>query len=111
MDRGLRLKAAREAAGLSQQYMAEQMGCSRQLIGSIESGGNVSVDQLETMCVHYRCACDSIVFGSAADAPDDLMAREFAKLEPAVRDRIWMLYQVFMRRGAAFDTAPSLPRG
>lgn len=101
-ERGRRVAEARQLAGLSQTEVAERMGCSRQLIGSIENGGNMSVDQLETMCAMFGCSAESIVFGSVpeqAHLGDDI-AVEFKKLRPGLREQLWMLYQVFIRRGA-----------
>lgn len=108
-ERGRRARLARESAGLSQTDMGELMGCSRQLVGSIEAGGNMNVDQLEAYCVHGKCTSDSIVFGTPQELPDDdAIARQFAKLEPWLRDRLWPLYQVFIRP-AAREKAPSDP--
>lgn len=100
-ERGLRAKRAREAVGLSQSDMANRIGCSRQLIGSIEKGGNMNLEQLEAYCVHAKCSADSLMFGVPdEEQEDDAIARQFARLEPWLRARLWMLYQVFVRPGA-----------
>jgi transcriptional regulator with XRE-family HTH domain len=109
-ERGRRLLAARERAGFSQHYVAEQIECSRQLIGVIERTGKLSADQLASLCVLYGCSSDSILYGTAAEeASGDEFAAEFAKLSGPVRDRLWMVYQVFIRRGAQMAPA-ALPR-
>lgn len=110
LERGERLHKARTAANLSQTHVAEQLCCSRQLVGSWEAGGNITADQLGQLCVLYGCTSDSILFGTPQEAiAEDAAARELAKLEPALRTRLWMFYQVFIRRGINPDIsrAPS----
>jgi transcriptional regulator with XRE-family HTH domain len=112
-ERGRRARQAREAAGLSQSDFAELVGCSRQLIGSIEAGGAMSVEQLEAYCTHGKCTAQSIVFGTPEQAPptEDDVARQFAQLDPWLRERLWPLYQVFVRPGAKFgQRAPGVER-
>jgi transcriptional regulator with XRE-family HTH domain len=105
-ERGARAKRVRKAAGLSQSEMAVLLGCSRQLVGALERGGNMSVDQLQAYCIHGKCTPGYIVFGSEdgpaeAELTGDAVASEFAKLSPSLRARLWMLYQVFVRPGVA----------
>jgi transcriptional regulator with XRE-family HTH domain len=100
-ERSARLRQARISAHLSQQDMANRLGCSRQLVGVLEAGGNLSADQLEAWCVACSCSADTIVFGAPHDdCCGDEIAQQFARLEPGLRQRLWMLYQVFVRRPA-----------
>lgn len=110
-ERAARARHAREAAGLSQTDFAELMGCSRQLIGAIEAGGNMSVDHLLVYSVHGRVSTDSIVHGAPELAPphEHHIAEQFARLDPWLRTKLWPLYQVFVRpalrqQGAADPT-------
>jgi hypothetical protein len=81
------------------------MGCSRQLVGVIENGGNMSVDQLAAYCLHGRVSADEIVFGTPAQAaPHECdVARQFAAMDPWLRTRLWALYQVFVRPRSLTD--------
>lgn len=101
-ERGTRIDAALKKAGLSYTFIAEQMGCSRQLVGSWCAGGNISADQLGRLCLLARCSTDSIIYGTAdEDLATDPIAQQFERLEPVLRQRMWTLYQVFIRPGAA----------
>jgi transcriptional regulator with XRE-family HTH domain len=101
VERGARARHARESALLSQSEVAELIGCSRQLVGSIEAGGAMSVDQLVVYSVHGRTSTDAIVFGTpqAAGPEDKYVAEQFARLDPWLRAKLWPLYQVFVRQG------------
>lgn len=109
MERGERLQLARQRAGLSQSFVAEQLGVSRQLIGSWEKGGNITVDQLGQLCVLYGCAPAFVMFGTPEESTEP-QAQHIAALPQPLRGQLWMLYQVFLREGAATDLAraPSL---
>jgi Predicted transcriptional regulators len=105
--RGQRLRQARVNASLSQAQMATRLGCSRQLVGQLESGANLNADQLEKWCVACGCSSDVILFGApAAESPcEDPLTRQFAALAPDLRNKLWVYYQVFLRNGAP-DRAP-----
>lgn len=110
-ERGQRLQEARMRANLSQAYVAEQIGCSRRSVGLWEAGGNITCDSLAQMCVMYGCNAHDILFGAPHDEPtQDAVAQQFLQLEPGLRARLWMFYQVFIRRGVQPDLsrAPSL---
>ncbi|MDB5730728.1 MAG: Helix-turn-helix domain [Variovorax sp.] len=99
-ERGGRLRAARNAAGLTQKDMASILGCSRQLVGVLENGGKLSADHLKLWCAACGCSSETILFGSPdATSASEGVAQQFALLEPVLRARLWMLYQVFVRRG------------
>jgi len=101
-ERSKRLQDARLRAGLSQPHVAEQMKCSRQLVGSWERGGNISAEQLAALCVLYGCTSDEILFDRPESVlAEDGVAQQFMELKPGLRERLWMFYQVFIRRGAA----------
>lgn len=61
---GLRLQQARQAAGLTQQKLAEQTGLSTSCIDCIEQGSeHSSVDVLARICLALHLSADFVLFG------------------------------------------------
>lgn len=104
-ERGQRLARVRQAAGLSQTYIAEQIGRSRQVVGSWEEGGNISADDLSMYCALCGVTPNDVILGSPQELGADL-SRQFAAVPEPLRSRLWMLYEVFLRPGIA----PDIPR-
>lgn len=93
MDRdgiGKRLRQAREAAGFTQQELADRLKLQRSLIAQIEIGRSKRPRELEKIAKELNVSPAWLQFGTAAI--DDLTADEIQAaldlhdLEPAVRD-------------------------
>lgn len=92
-----RLRAAREAAGLSQGQVAKLMGMHRPTVSEIESGNRkVSAEEISKLASLY----DAKVTWLLGEAPDrasaddpklQLAARELGKLKPDDLDRLLKL--------------------
>jgi transcriptional regulator with XRE-family HTH domain len=110
LRRGNRIRLALKKAGLSHALLAEEMGCSRQLVGTWVAGGTMNVDQLAQLCLLAKCTPTSILYGEppaeifSGDGSKNRLeapaAEQFGRLDPWLRDRLWPLYQVFVRPGA-----------
>lgn len=92
-----RLRAAREAAGLSQGQVAKLMGMHRPTISEMEAGNRrVAADELTKLADLYDVKVTWLL-GESSDraSPDDprlqLAARELGKLKPDDLDRLLKL--------------------
>lgn len=113
-ERGARFRAARELAGMSQQYVAQHMKCSRSWIGLIEKGANISLEDAARLAVLYGVSLQSVAFADPVSLAKtgDAVAKQMlaAGLDPQLREKLWMLYQVFVRPGAQRESrAPRAP--
>ena len=77
-----RLKAARKALHLTQEFVANQMGMARTTIVAIEAGKReVSANELAAFAELYGTSMDELVHGRApAEGKTARFAREFAEL-------------------------------
>lgn len=51
-----RIKIARESRGLSQEALADKLGCTKQLISKYETGANIpSASNLAKICNVFEC--------------------------------------------------------
>jgi transcriptional regulator with XRE-family HTH domain len=92
-----RLRAAREAAGLSQGQVAKLMNMHRPTISEIEAGNRkVSTDELSLFAAHYDVK-ESWLLGKSPDRAEvsdpklQLAARELSKLKPEALDNLLKL--------------------
>lgn len=100
-SRGVRLRQARQRANLSQEAVGTVLNRSRSMVGAIERGeSDCTADQLLTLCRLYKCSADSILLGGD-DVPEDQVSvlQQLETIEPPLRHRLWMLYQLFIRPG------------
>jgi transcriptional regulator with XRE-family HTH domain len=99
-----RLRAAREAAGLSQGQVAREMKMHRPTVTEIEAGRRrVSVEELEQFAVLYGVGLAWLSCSEAGpvDPAEDrlqLAARELSRLKPEDLNRLLGLLQT-MRQG------------
>jgi transcriptional regulator with XRE-family HTH domain len=99
---GRRLRDARKSAKLSQHDVAAEFRCARQTVASWESGNSVpNALQVATMAILYGCSADCLLFGLAPQQAGQLPVGELDSMTPAVRRRLEVLWQVFVRTGAA----------
>ncbi len=77
-----RLKNARKYLGLSQEFVARQMGLSRPTISAIESGQRkVSAEELARFSELYGISMDELLNGSKDEQPEtEMFARAFSEL-------------------------------
>ena len=92
-----RLRAAREAAGLSQGQVAKLMGMHRPTVSEIEAGNRrVSAEELSRFANHYDVKM-SWLLGEASEGVEisdpklQLAARELSKLKPEALDSLLKL--------------------
>jgi transcriptional regulator with XRE-family HTH domain len=99
-EMAIRLRWAREQAGLSQGQVAHRMGMHRPTISQIEAGErNVRIDELDRLAELYGVSREWLVDGDRVlpgerDPRIQLAARELGKLKGADLDAILRLIQV-----------------
>jgi transcriptional regulator with XRE-family HTH domain len=90
----LRMRAAREQAGLSQGQVAKLIGCQRPTISEIEAGRRkVSADELKNFSTIYNVSI-SWLTGNNIDEDDievEIAARELSKLKKDDFDKVFNL--------------------
>lgn len=65
---GQRLKAAREARGLTQEMLAEKVDVSAQYISDVERGMvGVSLSTLKRLCLMLQVSSDQLLFGAGQE--------------------------------------------
>lgn len=96
----VRLRWAREQAGLSQGQVAERLGVHRPTVSQIEAGDrNVRLDEIDKFAELYGVSRDWLVDGDSvlsgeSDPRIELAARELSKLKREDLDAILRLIQV-----------------
>lgn len=77
-----RLRSYRDSLGLSQEYVAKQLGVSRTTITAIESGErNVLAAELDLISNIYGVTVEQILYGKQTQDEEVVMfARTFSKL-------------------------------
>ena len=98
-----RLRAAREAAGLSQGQVAKLLDYHRPTISEIEAGRRkVSGEELTRFASLYRVGDEWLTSAAVeSDAAEDrimLAARELSKMKDQDLDRLMSLLQMIRRR-------------
>ena len=67
--KNLRMKAARAAVGLSQAYLSQAVGVTRQTIGLIEAGGyNPTLNLCVAICKALRVTLNDLFWEDEIDA-------------------------------------------
>ncbi len=99
---GTRLRAAREAAGLTQAQVAKKIKMHRPTISEIEIGRRkVTTKEVESFALLYGIGVEWIVSGKRAVAETDdkilLAARQLSKMKTADLDRLMRLLQMLRR--------------
>ena len=88
----LRLRSAREAAGLTQAQVAKKLHLHRPTLSEIEAGRRrVTADELRAMAEVYGVSLEWLASGHSdgqADARILMAARQLGKLKPADLDRL-----------------------
>ena len=96
---GQRIKAAREAAQITQEELAKAVGCTAKHIGAIERG--IKTPRLDTFLIIANTTGVSAdyLLQDLLDRPIDALAGEFsaaaAFLEPEIRVRILRAIRAF----------------
>ncbi|MDB5318503.1 MAG: helix-turn-helix family protein [Phycisphaerales bacterium] len=104
-DIAVRLRWAREQAGLSQGQVAQRMAMHRPTISQIEAGErNVRIDEIDRLAELYGVSRDWLVDGDKVlpgerDPRIQMAARELGKLKGADLDAILRLIQVLRDNG------------
>lgn len=93
MSVSVRLRQAREAAGLSQGQVAKKLEIHRPTVSEIEAGRRkVSAQEIEQFANLYGVSVEWIVSGSTGDESADarilMAARELSKMNEADLDRL-----------------------
>ncbi|MHB8077473.1 helix-turn-helix domain-containing protein [Desulfosporosinus fructosivorans] len=94
-----RLKEARKNIGISQEYVAKQLGVHRTVITAIELGNRkVTSDELKTFSELYGVTVDELVNGSENESVEiKMFARAFSELSEVDKNEIMNLID-FKRR-------------
>ena len=83
---GARIKAARKAAGLTQEQLAERIGISPKNLSFIETGRfGVGLETLIRICTVLHVSADTLLFGQANGEPAALCRDLAARLGSAPR--------------------------
>ncbi len=96
---GMRLRAAREDAGLSQGQAAELLGLSRPAISELEGETRkLSAGELKRVAKVYRVSIDWLL-GTSSSQPDRvrIAARHLERLTPADREIVLRLVRSLQR--------------
>lgn len=81
---GEQLKAAREAARLTQEQFAEKIEVSPQYISDAERGVvGLSIATLKRACVALAVSSDQLLFGTTPEKRGDILAKKCAALTDA----------------------------
>lgn len=94
MDRKIhdRLKEARKKLGLSQDYVANQLGLGRGVITAIELGvRKIAAEELKMFSELYGVLVDELLYGNSANDEVKLFARTFSDLSETDRKEIMNL--------------------
>ncbi len=88
---GQRVRAARDAKGMSRRELSETSGVSLRFLAQLEAGdGNISIGRLETIATALECRIEDLV---GSGAPGDLQSR-FSQAPAAVQKRVLELLRV-----------------
>ena len=100
-----RLKEARKALHLTQEFVAKQMGMSRTTVVAIESGKReVSAKELAGFANLYGVSMDDLIHGKTpADEKTAMFARTFSELSAIDQAEIMNLMQFKKRSREGFN--------
>ncbi len=100
---GLRIRAARDSAGLTQEALAESLDCTAQYISDLERGvTGISVPMLRLLCLKLGISSDSILF---AGMPE----RDYLSLEEKCRSLTDEQYRLLAEIIGKYVEAVHLP--
>jgi hypothetical protein len=97
-----RIKKARVALHLSQDYVAKFLGVSRTAIVEIESNRRkVSADELGKLSALFQIPADELLNGRNVEAPVQMFARRFGSLDESDQQEILNLieFKRMMKKG------------
>ena len=78
---GERVKSAREAAGKTQEQLAECIDVSPQYVSDLERGVvGVSIPTLKKLCIALNVSSDRLLFGQAAEQRAAILAEKCSDL-------------------------------
>lgn len=93
-DLGTRLKKARLALQLSQEYVAEQLKIGRASVSQIELGNRkVSSEELAMFSRLYGIPADELLAGRPLTMPSQVFARKFDELDEVDKHEILSLME------------------
>lgn len=96
---GLRIKKAREAAHITQDELAQAVGCSTKHIGALERGIKTPSLDMFVVIANTLGASADLLLQDVLDKPVDALAGEFAAavspLEPQMQTRILKALRAF----------------
>lgn len=92
MDFGRRVRAAREAGGLTQQQMAERLGLTRSSVANIEAGRQRALLHVAaTIAAAIGAPAADLLPSDAAPTASPSIARDLKKLSDTNRQAVEML--------------------
>ncbi len=78
---GLRIKAAREGAGLTQEQLSERIDVTPQYVSDLERGVvGISTATLCRLCTELCISADSLLFGSRTENEVEEVAKRMSRL-------------------------------
>lgn len=99
---GLRLKAARESAGLSQIDVAQHFGVNKATVSAWETGiGDPGVYKLRQLSKLYRVASDALLWEDSLSPSAMQMAAEFDALTEKQRSLFRAMWMAFVAEAAS----------
>lgn len=84
LDIGQRIKSEREAAGFTQEHLAEMIGLGVKHISAIERGVvGISLTTLQKICTVLAISCDDLIFGKEVKKNDvQELTKRLERLSP-----------------------------
>ena len=93
-DLGMRLRKARQALQLSQEYVGQQLNIGRTAISQIEQGKRkVSSQELADFSKLYEISTDELLVGRPVEMPSQVFARRFSELDEIDQQEILNLME------------------
>lgn len=97
---GAIIQQKREAAHLTQEKLAERVGCTWRTITDIERGKvGMSIDMLLALCDQLHCTPNEVLLARPPET-DTHFARAFAALTPAQQRAIGVVMETYASGGA-----------
>lgn len=108
---GMRLKAAREAAGYTQQWVADHFSVIKQTVSAWETGGGMpDASRLRALAKLYKISSDAILFEDSLTSEAMQIGAQFDNLSDAQQKMfraIWLAY--FEQAMSDEDVAKRMP--
>jgi putative transcriptional regulator len=107
---GTHLRAAREAANVSQHKLARIIGVTPQAISGWESGrSNPHVDRIPKLARIFGCSVNKLLTGEDDGAPPELLAAWDALATPEMRAYALVLLRGLVGKGGQIKRLNGLP--